>query len=399
METVIVPAIVTATATAAAAVTRFGILGTSKIAADFVNALAAHQLRRQQKQQQERTAQANSGVCEDGGGIADVDIADLRTVAVGSRGLQRAAEFGKSVGIDRVYGSYEELVNDPSVDVVYVATSTIDHYEHALLALRAGKDVLCEKAFTVNARQCRHLIEVAKSSKCFNDESRSCFLMEANWMVYWPLVQQAVGLIKEGKLGHIRMIQADLGFNCPFNQIYDPKYGGGSLLAVGMYCVTLANLACDCAPDAIVSQCSFGDDITPSADKTCSALLHYPTGTSAVITGTVEANVPSVAVITGTLGSIKLTSPMFVCPTKMDVVWFDGQASETVEMPAPTSSTGTDYHFPNSSGLVYEALHVHYCRRTGRTESELWNLAHSLELMEVLDSIRTQCGIRYPCDL
>jgi predicted dehydrogenase len=278
-------------------VTGFGILGTSKIAHDFVTAIAGHQ--------------------------------QLGVVAVGSRSLERAQLFAdehrhlfvssdsRSVNVN-VHGSYEELVADPAVDVIYVSTSTIDHYEHALLALQHGKDVLCEKAFTINAAQLRHLIATAKQTKNSRHTSRCCFLMEANWMVYWPLIQYTVNLVCNQKsLGEIRLIQADLGFNCPDSKIYDPRYGGGSLLAVGMYCVTLAHLLCGGRPDAIVSQCAFGDDIAivgrdgqaktvAAADKTCSALLRYPSGASAVLTGTVEANTPSAGISAVNYSSLSL---------------------------------------------------------------------------------------------
>src|SRR5690349_12905909 len=151
-------------------------------------------------------------------------------VAVGARDLDRAAGLAGQVGASRSYGSYAELVADPDVDVVYIATTHAHHHEHALLALRAGKPVLVEKAFTLNAAQAREVVGEART--------RALFCMEAMWMRLNPLIRQAVEIAKSGRIGEITGVRADLSKHFPYNpshRLFDLAAGGGALLDLGVY--------------------------------------------------------------------------------------------------------------------------------------------------------------------
>ena len=175
------------------------------------------------------------------GGIAatvGADIAaspDSEIVAVGARDADRAAAFAQRLRIPTSYGSYAELVADPHVDVVYVATTHGQHHEHALLALRAGKPVLVEKAFTLNARQAREVIAEA--------QARELFCMEAMWMRFNPLIRRAKQLAADGAIGDLVCVRADLLAYFPFDpahRLYDLAAGGGALLDLGVYPVHFA---------------------------------------------------------------------------------------------------------------------------------------------------------------
>src|SRR4051812_26092810 len=184
---------------------RWGILATGKIATAFVENLAL--------------------------------LPECETVAVGARKQDSADAFAREHGISRAYGDYRSLVEDPDVDVVYVATPHALHREHVELAFEAGKPVLCEKAFTLNAADAEHLVALARE--------KNLFLMEAMWMRCNPLVRRLQQLFSTGALGEIRQVRADLGFvvdKPPTDRLLDRALGGGALLDMGIYPLTFAYL-------------------------------------------------------------------------------------------------------------------------------------------------------------
>lgn len=169
---------------------------------------------------------------------ADVQgLPDAEVVAVASRTEASARDFAERHGIARAYGSWAELVADDEVDVVYVATPHSAHHAAASLALRAGKHVLCEKAFTLNSREAKELVALARD--------RGLFLMEAMWTYLNPVVRRLTELVRGGAIGEIRTVQADFGFAGDFaagHRLRDPDLGGGALLDLGVYPVSFAHL-------------------------------------------------------------------------------------------------------------------------------------------------------------
>ena len=167
---------------------------------------------------------------------ADLPYAgNAKLVAAASRDLPNAVEFAKEFQADKAYGSYEELVRDPNVDVIYVATPHSHHHEHTLLCLDHNKAVLCEKAFAVNSRQAGEMIALARAKKVF--------LMEALWTKFLPHQQMMEKIIKEGKIGEVRSVLVNFGFRpqAPVPpRLLDPKLAGGTLLDIGIYNVFVA---------------------------------------------------------------------------------------------------------------------------------------------------------------
>src|SRR5258706_11466720 len=182
---------------------KWGILGTGAIAAQFAEALAG--------------------------------VAEARLHAIASRSREGAEAFARDYGVPRAYASYEELVRDPDVEVVYIATPNSAHAANAILALENGKAVLCEKPFTVDAAEAKKVIEVARQKKLF--------CMEGMWMRFVPAVRELVSLIRSGAIGDARMLTAGLGFPFiydPAHRVFDPRLGGGAMLDLGVYPLSLA---------------------------------------------------------------------------------------------------------------------------------------------------------------
>ncbi|MCA9886617.1 MAG: Gfo/Idh/MocA family oxidoreductase, partial [Anaerolineae bacterium] len=162
---------------------------------------------------------------------------DADCLAVGSRSQESADKFGDKWGIPRRYPTYEALAADPDVDVIYIATPHNLHYENMKLCLNAGKHVLCEKPLTVNAAQAQECLDLAKE--------KGLFLMEAMWMKFIPAVRQMQKWVANGRIGTVRLVQANFAFNIPFNphgRLFDPELAGGALLDMGIYTSTLAHL-------------------------------------------------------------------------------------------------------------------------------------------------------------
>ena len=179
-------------------------------------------------------------------------LADARIAAVGSRKPERAAEFAERYGIPRSYGSYEELAHDPDVDVLYIATPHRFHKDNTLLALAAGKAVLCEKPLTLNAAEAEVVVSTARQSKLF--------LMEGMWSRFIPAMVKAKQMVDDGTIGDVQIVASDFGFTAPFDpksRLYDPELGGGSLLDVGIYPVSLASLILG-PPERIASMGQIG---------------------------------------------------------------------------------------------------------------------------------------------
>lgn len=300
-------------------------------------------------------------------------VPDADAVAVGSRTADAARAFAARFGIPRAYGSWTALATDPDVDAVYVATPHSAHHAAALTCIEAGKAVLVEKPFTLDVPTAQELVTAARR--------RGTFLMEAIWTRCIPAVRRIVDLLAAGELGEVTTVQADFGFTAhvePTHRLLDPRLGGGALLDLGIYPITLAHLALG-VPATIVAA---GQLTADGVDANAGLLLGYHSGAVALLSCSIAGGTPCTASITGTRGRIDLPA-RFHRPTSF-VLHRSGHEPQVVEAPFE----GRGYHF--------EAAEVARCVRAGLIESPCVPLATTLETMAILDAARSQLAVRYP---
>jgi predicted dehydrogenase len=309
------------------------------------------------------------------GGIAATFAAELmltesgRPAAVGSRHMDSANRFADQFEIPNRHASYEALVADPDVDVVYVATPHPMHHADALLALRAGKPVLVEKAFTMNAAEAEELVATARAE--------GLFLMEAMWTRFLPHIAEIRRLLAEGALGEIVTVTADHGQwfaqDAGF-RLFAPELGGGALLDLGVYPVSFASMVLG-KPDRILTLI---DPAFTGVDGQTSMLFGYASGAHAVLTCTLSAKSPTRGAIVGTDARIEIDGS-FYAPTSFDVI----------------SRAGERRHFDASHegrGLWHEAEEVARCLQEGLLESPLMPLDETVEIMQTMDAVLAQAG-------
>jgi len=307
------------------------------------------------------------------GWIADSFAADLaftdsgRVVAVGSRQMETADRFADRFDIPNRHGSYEALVADPEVDVVYVATPHPMHHPDTLLALRAGKPVLVEKPFTMSEAEARELVSVARAEKLF--------LMEAMWTRFLPHIAEIRRLLAGGALGDIVTVSADHGQwfeKDPDFRLFAPELGGGALLDLGVYPVSFASMVLG-APKKIVT---LSDPAFTGVDGQTSMLFGYAGGAQAVLTCTSGARSPTRAAIVGTEARIEIDGD-FYSPTSFTLTTRAGDR--------------TRFEEPHEGrGLWHQADEVARCLREGLLESPLMPLDESISIMETMDTVLAQ---------
>jgi predicted dehydrogenase len=303
-------------------------------------------------------------------------LPDAELLAVGSRSQAKADGFGEQFDVERRYASYTDLANDPDVDVVYVATPNNRHREDSVLCLRAGKAVLCEKPFAINAAEAREMIALARE--------RRLFLMEAMWTRFLPVLERVRQLLAGGAVGDLRMLTADFGFHSSFNpqmRLFNPELGGGALLDVGIYPISLASMVFGTRPTRISSMAHLGQT---GVDEQSAVILGYEQGQLAILSAAVRTETPQEAVLIGTEGWIRLHTPWWK-PAALTVS-IRGQEDRTETLPF------------EGNGYNYEAAEVMACLRAGKLESDVMLLNETLAIMETLDHIRAQWGMRYPME-
>jgi predicted dehydrogenase len=304
------------------------------------------------------------------GGIARTFTRDLSfieegdVVAVGSRSLESASAFADEFDVERRYGSYEALVNDDDVDVVYVATPHPQHYANTMLALKAGKPVLVEKAFTMSSQEARDLVREARE--------RNLFLMEAMWTRFLPHVRALREIVASGRLGRLVSFEADHGkwFVQDENfRLFAPELGGGALLDLGVYPVSFASMLLG-TPSRIAA---IVDPTFTGVDGQASMVFGYDGGAHAVLTCTSLARTATRACLSGTDARIEIAGD-FYAPTSFVVIDREG-ARESFEFDT------------QGRGLHYEAQEVARCIGDGRIESELMPLDESVSIMETMEQV------------
>lgn len=308
-----------------------------------------------------------------GTGFQEVEDGEL--LAIGSRTARRRQELAEKFNVPRQYDSYEELVADPDIDVIYVATPHSLHHEHSIMALEAGKAVLCEKPFTINLREAAEIVALARN--------RNQFLMEAMWTRYIPIVREVKRMVQRGDIGDLTMLIADFGGRSsqPLSgRIKDPLLGGGALLDLGVYPVSLASYFFETPPTRIETLAHLQDGI----DIRGGILFGYGDGRMAISYSSVSDNTPQEAILTGSKGQIRIPRPFWL--NNKCVVSIDGQETRTIKADLITN------------GFAHEAMEVNRCMRLGLKESPDMTLNETLDIMGTLDTIRSQWGLRYPME-
>jgi predicted dehydrogenase len=312
------------------------------------------------------------------GGIARAFAKDLAHLddhsigAVGSRSLSNAENFAAEFG-GKAYGSYEELVNDPSIDAVYVATPHPAHHDNVIMALNAGKPVLCEKPFSVNAVQAQAMVDAASKNQVA--------LMEAMWARFLPHYAKVREIVASGVLGQILSIHADHGQRLADRDIarlVEPSLAGGALLDLGIYPISFAHMILG-NPTSITSSAVMTDK---GVDAQSSMIFSYKDGAQAVLTTTMMEQTPCRAVVAGLNGWLEIDRT-FYNPASMRVVMNDGTVTE----------------YPNTyfgHGLREQAESFKQLVQAGRLESEILTWQDTVDIMKSMDTVRQQIGLKYP---
>jgi predicted dehydrogenase len=297
-----------------------------------------------------------------------------RVGGVVSRTPESAAAFVRQFG-GQAYGSLDAMLADPGIDVVYVSSPNNLHYEQTKAALLAGKPVLCEKTFTLNAPQLAELIEIARS--------RQLFLMEAMWVRWLPLVTTLRQLLASGAIGQPLQLHAAFHSQPPIaddNRFYSPALGGGALLDLGIYPVSFASLVFGAQPQEILSKAQLAPT---GVDTRFSAIFHYANGGVAQLAASFVGRMRHDIMILGREGNIRI---------EMDRGGWKMRRLH-LQQGGGTRTLTASY---KGNGYSYQAAEVRRCLLGGLLESEAMPLDESLAILRTLDTLRAQWGMRYP---
>ena len=315
------------------------------------------------------------------GGIANAFANDLKllnghaVVAVGSRTKKSAKNFAIKFKGCKPYDTYLDCIKDPNIDGIYIATPHNSHAKYSLLALKNGKPVLCEKPFSINSVEAKKMINQALEN--------NLLIMEAMWTRFLPHISRVRKIIDENILGEIKSLYADHGQNLSMNtnpRLWEPSLGGGALLDLGIYVVSLSHLILG-TPKSITSRAHFTNK---GVDEQTSVIFNYKNNAQAVLKMTLKNNTPCRAIISGEKGYLEI-SGLFYTPTSMTLVLNDG----------------TKTFFENNyegHGLREQAFEFARCKDLDLTQSPLMPHKETLEIMKSMDLIRQQIGLKYPND-
>lgn len=315
------------------------------------------------------------------GNIAKIFARDLplaegaELVAVGSRSQEAADVFGEMFDVPRRYSSYEGIINDPDIDVVYVATPHPMHHDITIKLLNAGKNVLCEKPMAMNVAETKEMIAAAREN--------GRFLMEAVWTRFRPAMVKVREFIQNGMLGDIQYMTVNMGWNNPYDaefRLYNKDLGGSALLDAGVYAVQMVQMVLG-EPTEMVSVATLGDS---AVDENCMITTKHANGALANAGITVRANSRNLAMIAGTRGSIV-----------MDHDWHRPSTFTLFE-------DGKDPEFFDCShegiGYQYEMMEVGKCLREGLTEHPVMPLDDTLMVAQIMQDAIRSWGVTYPFD-
>ncbi len=333
-------------------------------------------------------------------------VHDARLSAVASRKYERAQAFARDYDIAQAYGSYEDFLQDNDIDVVYIATPHMRHHDDALACIHAGKAVLCEKSFTLNAREAKAVIHAARS--------QGVFCMEAMWMRFIPLIREVKTRIEQGAIGEITQLTAEFGYPQRFDpkhRNFNPHLGGGCLLERGIYPLSLAFYVLG-PPASIASQA----DLSPSGvDMTSDYRLYYDSGAEAILGLSHRMYRPAEATIRGTAGEIHIYAP-FLRPHRITIntshrtrhkgyQWsrrvtrtrvYQGIKRLLDRRLSALGGQGDVFAGFPGHGYQFELEAVTRCLQRGELEHDIMPLDETLAILEVMDECRQQWGLEYP---
>lgn len=311
------------------------------------------------------------------GKIAKKFASDLKLLpnailyATSSRSLEKAQEFATEFGFEKAYGSYEEMVLDNHVDIVYIATPHSHHLQHTLLCTNHKKAVLCEKAFAINSKEVEQMIASAKQN--------NTFLMEAFWTRFNPTFLKVLDIIASKELGELKTVKCDFMFHAPFNsehRLFNMNLGGGSLLDIGIYPVFTALMTLG-IPEKISTKAHLSET---GSDDYIHMQFEYPENKNAILTSGFTCDAFNDSEFYFEKGSVRI--------------------SREYHRPLLIGKKGIVEEIKINNGLGYgyqnEAAHVMECLDKGLTESPMLPLSFSLKLIQTLDAVRKQAGIVYP---
>ena len=305
--------------------------------------------------------------------LNDLRLAGMHLEAVGSRSLDRAESYAKKHSISSAYGSYEELVADPHIDIVYIATTNNAHFANAKLALSSGKHVLLEKPFTLDAAQAMELVGISRGN--------NVFLMEAMWTRFLPNHSVLFEKLDQGLIGTPLYLFADHNQNLRKHshpRLYDPTLGGGSLLDLGVYPISLAHRLFG-KPSRIQASAALMEG---NIDESVGAIFEYSGGRQALLHSSIRSAGPVKAFILGDAGRIEMEKSFYEHST---FTVFDLEDNVLFEYEGNIEGRG----------MQYQALEVERCVTAGLNESPTMSLDETVQIMEVMDQIRSLTGIEY----
>ena len=312
------------------------------------------------------------------GNIADKFASDLSIIedaelfAVASRSEEKAKDFQLKHHAKKSYGSYDELLSDKEIDIVYIATPHSSHAEWSIKAMEQNKHVLCEKPLAINKNEALAMIETSKRS--------NRFFMEALWTRFNPSFVEIKKLINKGVIGDVKYVNADFSFKSdkPLNsRVLDLDLGGGAILDIGIYPAFLAYSILG-IPEEVLAKSIFHEET--KCDMQTSMIFHY-TNAQAVLYSSFTSKSDMVAKISGTEGQIHIHSQWHV-PQGFTLIKNDQK--EIFELPT------------KGIGFSHEIMECHHCIRENQIESEIWSHQNSLDLISILDGVREQVGLKYP---
>lgn len=298
-----------------------------------------------------------------------------KLTAIASRNKESAELFARAWKVENAFYSYEELAQSPLVDAVYVATPHTEHSKNSILCMNEGKAVLCEKPIAINAKEVTKMIGAAKKN--------NVLFMEGMWSRFPPLMDEVRRIITEKEIGEVRTIHADFGFRPevkePSNRLYNPNLGGGSLLDVGIYPISLSFMI-NGSPSSFMSDWTRGET---GVDEQASIIFKYSNGSMAVLHSSIQSETGQEAFISGTEGSIRIHKQ---CWKPQTITITDWRSGKTKKIESPFIG----------NGFNYEAEHFGDLLLKGEKESPIMPLEESLKIITTMDKIRLKWGLSYP---
>ena len=299
------------------------------------------------------------------------ELPNANLYAAASRNIENAKNFANQFGFEKAVGSYLEMVEDPKVDIVYIATPHNFHLEHTLLCLQHKKAVLCEKAFAINAKEVEQMIAASKEN--------NTFLMEAFWVLFRPKYLKVKELIASENLGKLKFVKSDFMFNGEYNpqyRLYNTDLGGGSLLDIGIYSIFTALMFLG-IPDQIKTIPHFSPT---GSEESISMLFGYKNGATAVLTSSFDSEYKNESELCFEQGIIK----------------YDRFSIDPIQLIKDKITTEISFKNGTHLGYKFEAMHVMECLDKNLKESPVLPLSLSLKLMNILDTVRKDAGIIFP---